>query len=49
MGSSFYIEMKVSILFYNKYYKTVCKAMNHVNVTLFKTCQNKPNLRLNNI
>lgn len=37
MDSSFYIEMKVSILFYNKYYKKVCKAMNDVNVTLFKT------------
>lgn len=38
MDSSFYIEIKVSILSYNKYYKKMCKAMNHVNVTLFKTC-----------
>lgn len=36
MDSSFNIEMKVSILFYNKYhYKKVCNAMNHVNITNF--------------
>lgn len=36
MDSSFYIEMKVSILFYNKYYyKKMCNAMNYVNIPNF--------------